>query len=84
MHEAVLPRRCPTCGGAVHQTHTACQYQVEIPRKPIYRKFNVSVGACAGCGRRVQGRHELQTSDALGAAASQLGPDLQAMLRAAR
>jgi transposase len=84
VHEAVLPRRCPTCGGAVHQTHTACQYQVEIPRKPIYRKFNVHVGQCTGCGRRVQGRHALQTSDALGAAASQLGPDLQAMLRAAR
>ena len=28
-----------------------------------------------GCGRRVQGRHPLQTSDALGAAAVQLGPD---------
>ncbi len=80
VHEAVLPKRCSTCGGAVHQTHTACQYQVEIPRKPIYRKFHVSVGACAGCGRRVQGRHQLQTSDALGAAASQLGPDLQALI----
>ena len=80
VHEAVLPRRCPACGGAVHQTHTACQYQVEIPPKPIYRKFNVPVVACAGCGRRVQGRHRLQTSDALGAAASQLGPDLQALI----
>ena len=80
VHEAVLPRRCPACGGAVHLTHTTCQYQVEIPRKPIYRKFNVPVGACAGCGRRVQGRHALQTSDALGAAASQLGPDLQALI----
>ena len=88
VHEALLPRRCPACGGAVHQTHTACQYQVEIPRKSIYRKFNVSVGACAGCGRRVQGRHGLQTSDALGAAASSLtppclcqgGPDLQALI----
>ena len=27
---------------------------------------------CAACGRRVQGRHPLQTSDALGAAAAQL------------
>lgn len=80
VHEAVLPRRCPTCGGAVHETRVACQFQVEIPRKPIYRKFNVHVGQCTGCGRRVQGRHALQTSDALGAAASQLGPDLQAMI----
>ncbi len=80
VHEAALPAKCPACGGAVHETRVACQFQVEIPRKPIYRKFNVHVGQCAGCGRRVQGRHELQTSDALGAAASQLGPDLQALI----
>ena len=80
VHEAVLPARCPACGGRVHETQVACQYQVEIPRRPIYRKFNVHVGQCTGCGRRVQGRHTLQTSDALGAAASQLGPDLQAAL----
>jgi transposase len=80
IHEAVLPRRCPRCGGAVHKTHVADQYQVEIPRRPIYRKFIVHVGRCASCGRRVQGRHPLQTSDALGAAASQLGPDLQALI----
>jgi transposase len=80
VHEAVLPDQCPNCGGTVHQTHTACQYQVEIPRQPIYRKFNIQVGACTCCGRRVQGRHSLQTSDALGAAASQLGPDLQGLI----
>jgi len=80
IHEAALPGRCPACGSAVHETHVACQYQVELPRKPIYRKFHVHVGQCAGCGRRVQGRHALQTSDALGAAASQLGPDLQATI----
>jgi transposase len=80
VHQAVLPGRCPTCGGAVHETHVAYQYQVEIPRRPIYRKFNVHVGECTCCGRRVQGRHGLQTSDALGAAASQLGPDLQSTI----
>ena len=80
VHEAVLPDRCPKCGGAVHRTGEACQYQVEIPRKPIYRRFNVPIGECACCGQRVQGRHALQTSDALGAAASQLGPDLQATI----
>lgn len=79
-YEAVLPARCPNCGGTVHETHIGCQYQVEIPRQPIYRQFNVHVGACTCCGRRVQGRHELQTSDALGAAASQLGPDLQSTI----
>jgi len=80
VHDAVLPARCPGCGGAVHRTHTARQYQVEIPRRPIYRQFNIPIGQCTCCGQRVQGRHALQTSDALGAAASQLGPDLQAMI----
>ncbi|MBN2559469.1 MAG: hypothetical protein JXQ75_00875, partial [Phycisphaerae bacterium] len=35
---------------------------------------------CTCCGQRLQGRHAFQTSDALGAAASQLGPDLQATI----
>ena len=43
-HESVLPARCPACGGAVHETHVACQFQVEIPRRPLYRRFNVHVG----------------------------------------
>jgi transposase len=79
-HEAPLPDACPHCDGTVHETHVARQYQSEIPRRPIHRQFNVHVGVCDGCGRRVQGRHELQTSDALGAAASQLGPDAQALI----
>jgi transposase len=80
VHEAPLPPSCPCCGGGdVEHTHTAEQYQVEVPRRPVYRRFDVRVGRCRSCGRRVQGRHPLQTSDALGAAASQLGPDAQAL-----
>lgn len=78
IHEACLPAACPRCGGPIHETEIAKQYQVEIPRRPIHRQFNVHIGCCAGCGCRVQGRHPLQTSDALGAAAAQLGPDAQA------
>jgi transposase len=77
-HEAPLPEACPACGGPVEETHVAHQYQVEIPRRPIHRQFNVHVGRCGRCHKRLQGRHPLQTSDALGAAASQLGPDAQA------
>jgi len=77
-YEALLPPRCPACGGAVAFSHTDLQYQAEIPRRPLYRRFNVAVGYCACCHRRVQGRHELQTSDALGCAASQIGPEAQA------
>jgi transposase len=77
-HEAPLPEVCPDCGSPLDETHIAQQYQVEIPRKPIHRQFNIHIGQCRQCHRRVQGRHPLQTSDALGAAAAQLGPDAQA------
>ena len=42
------------------------------------RAFRVAIGTCRACGRRVQGRHRLQTSDALGAAGVQLGPQVVA------
>jgi|tagenome__1003787_1003787.scaffolds.fasta_scaffold20783959_1 transposase len=76
--EAPLPDACPHCGGEVEEREVATQYQTEIPRRPLVRQFNVHIGCCYGCGQRLQGRHPLQTSDALGAAASQLGPDAQA------
>ncbi|MDP9174661.1 MAG: IS66 family transposase [Planctomycetota bacterium] len=77
VHEAPLPRQCPKCGGRVIASHVDQQYQVEIPRRPIHRQFNVAVGRCACCDGRVQGRHRLQTSDALGCCASQVGPEAQ-------
>jgi transposase len=78
--EANLPEACPHCQGDIIESKADLdeQFQTEIPRKPIVRKFNVHVGWCACCGRRIQGRHPLQTSNALGAAASQIGPDAQA------
>jgi transposase len=51
------------------------QYQTEIVRTTSVTWFRVYVGDCTAYGTRVQGRHPRQTSDALGAAASQLGPD---------
>ena len=77
-HEATLPDTCPHCQGRVVESAVAEQFQTEIPRQPILRTFRVHVGHCVNCGKRVQGRHPLQTSDALGAAASQIGPDAQA------
>lgn len=76
--QAPLPEACPDCGAKVEQTGTASQYQTEIPRRPIVRRFDIHLGCCCGCGKRIHGRHPLQTSDALGAASSQLGPDAQA------
>lgn len=78
VHEALLPEACPHCQGPLVETEIAQQYQTEIPRQPLRRQFNVHVGHCQRCGKRAQGRHPLQTSDALGAAASQVGPDAQA------
>jgi transposase len=49
------------------------QHQEELPvPRAVVRTFRVHVGRCQGCARRVQGRHPLQTSDALGGAAAQL------------
>jgi transposase len=77
VHEAPLPARCPRCGGRVIESQVDHQYQVEIPRRPIYRQFNIHIGSCTCCDGRVQGRHPLQTSDALGCCASQIGPEAQ-------
>jgi hypothetical protein len=77
-HEAQLPDACPHGRGRLVETSTADQFQTEIPRTPLVRKFRVHIGHCEACGKRAQGRHPLQTSDALGAAASQIGPDAQA------
>ena len=73
--EASLPARCPDCGGAVEVERIAEQYQTEWPPiRPRHLRFRVAVGRCRQCGTRLQGRHRQQTSDALGVAASQLGP----------
>jgi transposase len=79
--EQQVPPRCPHCGGEhVRETHLAWQYQTEIPWRVIYRRFDVHVGRCDDCGHTAQGRHALQTSRAQGAAASQLGPHVHALL----
>ena len=76
-----MPTACPDCGGSVEVTHVASQYQEEIPEvRPIVRRFDIEVGRCSQCRRRVQGRHALQTSDALGAAGAQLGPGVVALV----
>lgn len=79
-YDVPLPTKCPHCGGGVNRTYIASQYQTEIPRRVIYRRFKVHVGTCNHCGRVVAGRHALQTSTARGAAASQLGPNVHALL----
>jgi transposase len=72
---ARLPAACGWCGGALRRMRIARQYQEDLPVvAPLVRRFDVHIGTCRDCGRRVQGRHPLQTSDALGAAAVHVGP----------
>jgi transposase len=79
-HDAPLPEQCPDCGGKVVEDRLDQQYQTEIPRKPIIREFKIHCGHCKNCGKHLRGRHPLQTSDATGAAQSQLGGDAQAAI----
>src|SRR5262252_8799603 len=70
-----LPKRCPHCGGGVQPESCETQYQEEIVRRTVVRRFDIAVGRCRHCQRRVQGRHPLQTSDAAGVGSVQLGPE---------
>jgi transposase len=79
--EVPLPDQCPHCGGGLTETRIATQIQEDLPIvRPQVRRFAVHVGRCGDCGRRVQGRHPLQTSDALGAASTHLGPQAVALI----
>lgn len=59
----------------------ATQYQEDVPvARPIVGAVHVHVGTCHVCGRRVQGRHPVQNSDALGAATTHLGPQVSTLI----
>lgn len=70
-----LPDKSLCCGAPVIHEDTRRQFQEDIVRLTIVRQFDIQIGRCGCCGQYVQGRHPLQTSDALGAANVQLGPE---------
>src|SRR6516162_5424885 len=72
------PAQCE-CGGALQVERIESQYQQEIVRTTFWRRFDIAICRCQKCHKRVQGRDPRQTSDALGAAAVQLGPDALAL-----
>lgn len=76
--DEVIPVPAPThcdCGGELEVERIASQFQQEIVRKTIWRRFDIPICRCRKCQKRVQGRDPRQTSDALGAAAVQIGPE---------
>jgi len=71
------PLFCPHCEGEVKVTGKTDQYQTELPRpRVVTRHFEIHVGRCTACGRTVQARHRLQTSDVREVGTVQLGPEL--------
>jgi len=70
-----LPDCCPCCRGELEFEDEVDQYQEDVAWvRGHVRRFRASRGRCKACGRRAQGRHPDQTSDAIGAAGSQVGP----------
>src|SRR6266478_4023670 len=72
---AVPPPAHCECGGPLEVERIEPQYQQEIVRRTFWRRFDIPICRCQKCDKRVPGRDPRQTSDALGAAAVQLGPE---------
>ena len=68
-----LPTQSEYSGAPAIYDETQSQFQEDIVRQTVVRRFDIQIGHCASCGGRVQGRHPLQTSDAVGAAHVQIG-----------
>ena len=68
---------CPTCQTRLADEAVHEQWQIDLPPShPQVTQFNIHSGYCPRCRRRVQGRDPRQTSEAVGAAGTQIGPGL--------
>jgi transposase len=73
-------RECPTCHVSLCDPAVVVQYLTDLPPViPIVTRFDIETGYCPSCRQHWQGRHPEQTSDALGAAGSALGPAVLTM-----
>lgn len=72
---------CPHCEGAVRLAGVERQYQIDLPPiSPVTTEFEIHCGVCTRCGRKVQGRHPEQISNATGAVGGvQIGPQAIAL-----
>ena len=70
---------CPQCAGDLQDVQKRTQFIEELPPvRPLCIKLTTWTGTCAKCGD-VESRHPLQTSTAVGAAGTHLGPRAQAV-----
>jgi transposase len=75
--EVGCPVYCPHCHGPVSLEGKDHQYQVDLPPvQPRTIEFVLHWGHCERCGRRVQGRHPRQVSDAVTVGQVHFGPGL--------
>jgi transposase len=75
--EVGCPVYCPACHGPVTLEGKESQYQVDLPPvRPRTIEFVLHWGYCQTCGRRVQGRHPRQVSDAVTVGRVHFGPGL--------
>lgn len=73
--EVGCPIWCPHCQGPVSLEGKDRQYQVDLPPvQPRTTEFVLHWGRCQRCGRRVQGRHPRQVSDAVTVGQVHFGP----------
>jgi transposase len=73
--EVGCPLSCDVCQGQVRLAGKTSQYQIDLPEISTWTtEFVLHYGECSECGRRVVGRHCLQTSQAVGVAGVQIGP----------
>ena len=69
------PLYCLHCGAQVELEGKVSQFQVDLPEiKPDTTQFVIHQGRCTSCGRRVQGRHPAQVSDAVTVGNVHFGP----------
>ncbi len=73
--EVGCPVYCPDCHGRVRLESTDRQYQVDLPPvRPHTIEFVLHWVVCEDCGRRLQGRHPRQVSNAVHVGQVHLGP----------
>src|SRR5947208_12474780 len=56
-----LPTQSEYSGAPAIYDETQSQFQEDIVRQTVVRRFDIQIGHCACCGGRVQCRHPLQT-----------------------